>query len=156
MVKKNAQQERKKDEQLKKTIKNPPKAKSREDSFRCSLTHLCMVTPKRKALTENKKEHMKALVACSFWNFYKPFYEDVMKEEELKKKMVAVKMILSTYDKKSPRLVPDCFKLKRIKNLILQTTPEQLSVTFGLQMMEQVTLVIDEHLRKKLNLFVNE
>ncbi|RZC65433.1 hypothetical protein C5167_009122 [Papaver somniferum] len=43
MVKKNAQQERNKDEQLKKTIKNPPKGKKRETeqySIICARKHL--------------------------------------------------------------------------------------------------------------------
>ncbi|RZC88746.1 hypothetical protein C5167_031123 [Papaver somniferum] len=42
MVKKNAQQERNKDEQLNKMTKNPPKGKKREtEPYRCSLHHLC-------------------------------------------------------------------------------------------------------------------
>ncbi|RZC56656.1 hypothetical protein C5167_015537 [Papaver somniferum] len=53
MVKKNAQQERKKDEQLKKTIKNPPKGKKREtEPYRCSLHHLCTEASEIKALMQ--------------------------------------------------------------------------------------------------------
>ncbi|RZC73731.1 hypothetical protein C5167_049212 [Papaver somniferum] len=66
MVKKNAQQEKKKGEQLKKTINNPPKGEKREtEPYRCSLHHLCAEASAIKALIQKGEQYSRVVTKKS-------------------------------------------------------------------------------------------
>ncbi|RZC82219.1 hypothetical protein C5167_045007 [Papaver somniferum] len=101
------------------------KAKKDTRIFRSSLEQLVDIAEKIREKIKYYPKHLRVIKNSPFWNFYRPFHEGRLNQEDMKEKQMGLEHILNTFD---PIKQVFLFEGKEFKS-----TAENLAVIFGLQ-----------------------
>ncbi|KAI3840269.1 hypothetical protein MKX03_010749 [Papaver bracteatum] len=96
-------------------------------TLRSTLDQLVKISESVRSRINKFPKHLQAMKNCPFWNFYQPFYEARLDQDDMKIRHKPMKVILNTFDP-----VERVFKFDD-QGKEFQSTAENLAVMFGLQ-----------------------